>query len=174
MCFQEALAKLHLSLAALGLPVERLLPSECRRPQAVEVSDLGRKGQPEGPATNDNELAFAWPLNARHLTLGVEFGPHTTALSARHCNPAQEPCAGTHGQGARAGISALGCPIPEARPPPLEELIPCRGQFQNIRNLTGERVAPSSGKIILGSKIMFRSRINGLSTSDEVFSFSLL
>lgn len=45
MGFQEALAELQLSLAALRLPVERLLPAERRRFQTVDVPDLGG-GQP--------------------------------------------------------------------------------------------------------------------------------
>lgn len=48
MCFQEALAKLHLSLAALGLPVERLLPAECGGFQTVDVPDLGGGAAPKG------------------------------------------------------------------------------------------------------------------------------
>lgn len=43
----ETLAKLHLSLASLGLPVECLLPTECHRLQAVDVPDLRGKGQPQ-------------------------------------------------------------------------------------------------------------------------------
>lgn len=47
MRLQEALAKLHLSLASLRLPVECLLPTECHRLQAVDVPDLKGKGQPQ-------------------------------------------------------------------------------------------------------------------------------
>lgn len=164
MCFQEALAKLHLSLAALGLPVERLLPAECGGFQTVDVPDLGGGAAPKGRSQMEISLHSWSPYSTR-----------ICAPSLMESSPNSPP------RKAQEAGSESSCPPPGPQPERLSWDLSPGLLYSTLRGAnTGQRAilpkhkpprggSPLSGKVARGSDMM----PNGLSTWDQIFSVPL-